>query len=45
MGKSEDLPKPQCMLCETVFSNANLKPPKLQEHFDNAVGHDETSLS
>ncbi|XP_037779480.1 protein ZBED8-like [Penaeus monodon] len=34
-GKIEDLQKPQCMLCGTVFSNANLKPSKLQEHFNN----------
>jgi len=32
--KNEDLQKPQCMLCETVFSNVNLKPFKLQKHFD-----------
>jgi len=45
--KTENLRKPQCMLCETVFSNANLKLSKLQEHFnkhsggDNVVGQDE----
>jgi len=38
------------MLGETVFSNANLKQSKLQEHFDNryreasVVGHDEKSF-
>jgi len=26
------------MFCETVFSNANLKPSKVQEHFDNRHG-------
>ncbi|CAM1324282.1 ZBED8 (predicted) [Pycnogonum litorale] len=49
-GKPEDLQKPQCMLCDTVFSNANLKPSKLQEHFNNRhggadlAGHDVESL-
>ena len=49
-GKIEDLHKPQCMLCGTVFSNANLKPSKLQEHFNNrhgganVAGHDVKSL-
>ena len=28
--KTEDLQKPQGILCETVFSNANLKPSKLK---------------
>jgi len=38
------------MLCENVFSNANLKQYKLLEHFDNrhgwanVVGSDEKSL-
>ena len=29
----EGLQKPQCMLCNVVYSNSNLKPPKLQKHF------------
>ena len=50
IGKTEDLQKTQCMLCDTVFSNANLKPSKLQEHSDNRYGvanvvsHDEENL-
>jgi len=46
MSKTEDLENSQRMLCETVFSNPNLKPSKLQEHFynrhdrTNVVGHD-----
>ncbi|XP_045117651.1 protein ZBED8-like [Portunus trituberculatus] len=27
--------RPQCILCITLFSNANLKPSKLDEHFKN----------
>ncbi|XP_076373033.1 protein FAM200C-like [Tachypleus tridentatus] len=29
---------PQCILCSTLFSNANLKPSKLDEHFKNKHG-------
>nr|XP_053635382.1 protein ZBED8-like [Cherax quadricarinatus] len=49
-GKTEDLQKPQCIICGNVFSNANLKPSKLQEHFNNqhgganVAGHDFKSL-
>jgi len=38
IGKTEDLQKPQCMLCEPVFSNADLKHSKLEEHFNNRHG-------
>ena len=34
----EGLQKPQYLFCNTVFSNANLKPSKLQEHFNNRHG-------
>ena len=30
--------RPQCVLCCTTFSNANLKPSKLDEHFQNRHG-------
>ena len=30
--------RPQCVLCNVVFSNANLKPSKLDEHFKNLHG-------
>lgn len=49
-GTAEDLKKPQCMLCDAVLSNANLKPSKLLEHFNNrhggtgVPGHDVESL-
>ncbi|XP_059843705.1 protein FAM200C-like [Hypanus sabinus] len=44
------LQKPQYILCSVVFSNSNLKPSKLQEHFKNkhggadVEGHDVGSL-
>ena len=28
----------QCILCSKMFSNANLKPLRLKEHFDNRHG-------
>jgi len=30
--------RPQCVLCSTMFSNANMKPSKLNEHFRNRHG-------
>ncbi|XP_076322307.1 protein FAM200C-like [Tachypleus tridentatus] len=30
--------RPQCILCSTLFSNANLKPSKLDEYFKNKHG-------
>ena len=30
--------RPQCILCSKVLSNANLKPSRLKEHFDNCHG-------
>ncbi|XP_045120470.1 protein ZBED8-like [Portunus trituberculatus] len=30
--------RPQCILCTTLFSNANLKPSKFDEHFKNKHG-------
>ena len=30
--------RPQCVLCGTMFSNSNLKPSKLDEHFKNRHG-------
>ena len=47
---TEGLQKPQCIFCNVVFSNANLKPSKLREHFNNrhggadVSGHDVESL-
>uniref|UniRef100_UPI00358EA82C protein FAM200C-like n=1 Tax=Myxine glutinosa TaxID=7769 RepID=UPI00358EA82C len=35
---NDGLQKPQCTLCSVVFSNSNLKPSKLQEHFKNKPG-------
>lgn len=37
MGNDE-LQKPQCILCDAIFSNTNMKPSKLQEHFNNKHG-------
>ena len=36
--ENDELQKPQCILCNAVFSNANMKPSKLQEHFSNKHG-------
>ena len=50
-GATEDLQKPQCIFCNVVFSSANLKPSKLQEHFNNrhggadVAGHDVESFN
>ena len=47
---TEGLQIPHCMFCNTVFSNANLKPFELQDHFKNqhgeanVSGHDLKSL-
>ena len=30
--------KPQCLLCSIVLCNANIKPSRLQEKFDNRHG-------
>ena len=30
--------RPQCILCDVVFCNSNLKPSKLSEHFKNKHG-------
>ena len=30
--------QPQCILCSKIFSNCNLKPLKLLEHFNNLHG-------
>ena len=44
------LRKPQCILCNVVFSNGSLKPCKLRDHFNNqnggadVSGHDVKSL-
>ena len=35
---NDGLQKPQCILCSVVFSNSNLKPSKLHEHFKNKHG-------
>ncbi|CAM5079369.1 unnamed protein product [Natator depressus] len=42
--------RPQCVLCSSLFSNANLKPSKLSEHFNKqhggaAAGHDIDTLT
>ncbi|XP_075230310.1 protein FAM200C-like [Lycorma delicatula] len=41
--------RPQCILCSKIFSNSNLKPSKLLEHFNNlhggeGVGHSVNNL-
>ena len=47
---TEGLQKPQCMFCNIVYSNANLKPSKLRKHFNirhggaDASGHDVESF-
>ena len=39
MTKSSDGDeRPQCILCNVLFSNANMKPSRLQEHFNNKHG-------
>ena len=35
---TEGLQKPQCMFCNTVFSNVYLKPSELQDFFNNRNG-------
>lgn len=35
---SDGTQRPQCFLCSVKFSNANLKPSKLNEHFQNQHG-------
>ena len=35
VSEKDGTERPQCTLCSKVFSNANLKPSKLKEHFDN----------
>ena len=46
----EGLDRPQCVLCNAIFSNSNLKPSKLGEHFrikhggNERAGNDLTSL-
>lgn len=32
--------KPQCMSCNKIFCNANLKPSKLSEHYESVHGGD-----
>ena len=36
--KTEGLQKLKHMFCNVVFSNANLKPSELQDHFKNRHG-------
>ena len=39
----EGLQKPQCMLWNIVYSNSNLKPSKLQDHFIKRYGRADVS--
>ena len=47
---AEGLQKPQCMICNIVYSNSKLKQFKLQEHFikrhgrADVLGHDFESM-
>lgn len=36
--KNDGMQQPQCILCRTLFSNANLKPSKLDDLFKNRHG-------
>ena len=36
--EKDDTQHPQCVLCSIMFSNANLKPSKFDEHFKNKHG-------
>jgi len=38
MTEKDGTQTPQCILCSTVFTNANLKPSRLNEHFNNRHG-------
>lgn len=38
MTEKDGTQRPQCILCSTVFTNANLKPSRLNEHFNNRHG-------
>ena len=39
MTKSSDGDeRPQCILCNVLFCNANMKPSRLKEHFNNKHG-------
>ena len=45
--ESEGDERPQCILCNVVFRNANMKPSRLKEHFNHkhgGVGQDSESL-
>ena len=36
--KKDGTERLQCILCNKVFSNANLKPSRLKEHLDSHLG-------
>lgn len=38
MTEAAETQRPQCILCKIVFSNANLKPSRVNERFNN--GHE-----
>ena len=38
LTETDGTERPQCILCSKVLSNANLKPSRLKEHFDNRHG-------
>lgn len=38
MTEADGTRRPHCILCSTVFTNANLRPSRLNEHFNNRHG-------
>ena len=48
MTEIDGTQRPQCVLCNSVFSNADLRPSKLSDHFNRQHGgiggHDLSSL-
>ena len=38
LTETDGTERPKCILCSKVLSNANLKPSRLKEHFDNRHG-------
>ena len=38
MTEKDGIQRPQCILCCRVLANANLKPSRLNEHFNNQQG-------
>eukprot|EP00102_Acyrthosiphon_pisum_P021127 XP_016658337.1 PREDICTED: zinc finger BED domain-containing protein 5-like isoform X2 [Acyrthosiphon pisum] len=42
-ARTEDEPKPQCIICLEILSNESMKPSKLRRHFETKHGEFTTS--